>query len=204
MDFGISSLITLAILVFSVIVHEVSHGVVAGWFGDDTAEKAGRITLNPIPHIDLMGSIVVPLLLLAAHSPVIFGAAKPVPVDFRNMQRERLGMAAVSFAGPLSNFVLAILFGLILKYAGTQYLSATLLVQAIGLNLALGTLNLIPIPPLDGSKVVLSILPQSWWGLIGSYESYGFILVFLFILMGWLNAVFIPVINLFFSLMGLA
>ena len=198
-----SSLITLAILVFSVIVHEVSHGVVAGWFGDDTAHRAGRITLNPLPHIDLMGSIIVPLILLAANSPVIFGAAKPVPVDFRNMRRERLGMAAVSFAGPFSNFLLAVLFGLILKYAGGQYFSEALLLKAIILNLALGTLNLIPIPPLDGSKIVLSILPQSWWAAIGSYERYGFILVFLFILMGWLNSVFIPVIDFFFRIMGL-
>lgn len=203
MDFGASSLITLGILVFSVIIHEVSHGVVAGWFGDDTAEREGRITLNPIPHIDPIGSIIVPLLLLISSSPVIFGAAKPVPVDFRNMKRERLGMAAVSFAGPLSNFVLAVVFGLILKYVGTAYLSEELLLKAIVLNLALGTLNLIPIPPLDGSKIILSILPQSWWGIIGSYEQYGFVLVFLFILMGWLNSVFIPVINVFFSLMGL-
>lgn len=203
MEILLPSLITLAILVFSVIVHEVTHGVVAGWFGDNTAERAGRITLNPIPHIDPMGSILLPLLLLVANSPVIFGAAKPVPVDFRNMRRERLGMAAVSLAGPLSNFLLAVLFALVLKYAGTQYLSETLLLKAIILNLALGTLNLIPIPPLDGSKAVLSILPQSWWGIIGSYESYGFILVFLFILMGWLNTVFMTVINLFFSALGL-
>ncbi len=203
MDFGVSSLITLGILVFSVIIHEVSHGVVAGWFGDDTAEREGRITLNPIPHIDPIGSIIVPLLLLISNSPVIFGAAKPVPVDFRNMRRERLGMAAVSFAGPFSNFVLAVVFGLILKYVGTAYLSEELLLKAIVLNLALGTLNLIPIPPLDGSKIVLSILPQGWWGVIGSYEQYGFVLVFLFILMGWLNSVFVPVINGFFNLLGL-
>lgn len=203
MDFGISSLITLAILVFSVIIHEVSHGVVAGWFGDDTAEKAGRLTLNPIPHIDLMGSIIVPFLLLVSGSPVIFGAAKPVPVDFRNMRRERLGMAAVSFAGPFSNLALAVIFGLILKYVGTQFLSETLLLKAIVLNLALFTLNLIPIPPLDGSKIVLSILPKSWWMVIGSYEQYGFVLVFLFILMGWLNTLFVPVINIFFRALGL-
>jgi Zn-dependent protease len=199
----IPSLITLAILVFSAIIHEVSHGVAAGWFGDDTAERAGRITLNPIPHIDLMGSIIVPLLLLVSGSPVIFGAAKPVPVDFRNMKHERWGMAAVSFAGPFSNLLLAILFGLILKYVGTQYLSETLLVKAVILNLALFTLNLIPIPPLDGSKVVLSILPKSWWYIVGAYEQYGFVLVFLFILMGWLDSVFIPVVNAFLRLMGL-
>lgn len=204
MDNIFSSLITLAILVFSAIVHEVCHGVVAGWFGDDTAERAGRITLNPIPHIDLMGSIIVPLLLLTAHSPVIFGAAKPVPVDFRNMRRERLGMAAVSFAGPFSNLVLAVIFGLVLKYAGTQYLSQDLLITAVILNLALFTLNLIPIPPLDGSKIVLSILPKSWWYVIGRYEQFGFVLVFIFILMGWLNFIFLPIATMFFNLLGLA
>src|ERR1035438_6231262 len=106
-------IITIVILLFSAIVHEVCHGLMAEKLGDDTAREQGRITLNPIPHIDPYGSILLPLLLLAVHSPIIFGAAKPVPVNFGNLKPRRLGMALVSLAGPLSNFVLAILFTLI-------------------------------------------------------------------------------------------
>src|SRR5271156_5531443 len=99
-------LIIFVILIFSAIVHEVSHGLMAERLGDDTAREQGRITLNPIPHIDPFGSILVPLLLLIGHSPVIFGAAKPVPVNFDNLRPKKLGMALVSLAGPLSNFAL--------------------------------------------------------------------------------------------------
>src|SRR6185369_5675445 len=102
-----SLLITFVILIFSAIVHEVSHGLVAEKLGDSTARDEGRITLNPIPHIDPFGSILLPLLLLLAHSPVIFGAAKPVPVNFNNLRNPKRDMALVSFAGPLSNFLLA-------------------------------------------------------------------------------------------------
>ena len=101
-------IITLVILLFSAIVHEVSHGIVAEKLGDDTARDAGRITLNPIPHIDPFGSIMLPALLLLAGSPIIFGAAKPVPVNFNNLRNPRIGMALVSLAGPLSNILLAI------------------------------------------------------------------------------------------------
>src|SRR3990167_9302980 len=103
-------MITLVILIFSAIVHEVMHGVVAEKLGDNTAREQGRITLNPIPHIDPFGSILLPLLLLAAHSPIIFGAARPVPVNFNNLRNPKSGMALVSLAGPLSNFLLAIVF----------------------------------------------------------------------------------------------
>ena len=109
-------LILLIILIFSAIIHEVSHGLVAEKFGDDTARDAGRITLNPIPHIDPYGSILLPALLLFLHSPIVFGAAKPVPVNFNNLRPRKLGMAAVSLAGPLSNFLIAVVCALVLKF----------------------------------------------------------------------------------------
>src|SRR6185503_16943118 len=109
-------LIVLVILIFSAIVHEVSHGLMAEKFGDDTAREAGRITLNPIPHIDPYGSILLPALLLFLHSPIIFGAAKPVPVNFNNLRPRKVGMAAVALAGPLSNFLLAIICAFIIKF----------------------------------------------------------------------------------------
>ena len=152
-------LITLVILLFSAIVHEVSHGLMAEKLGDSTARDDGRITLNPIPHIDPFGSIMLPALLLLAHSPIVFGAAKPVPVNFNNLKNPKTGMALVSFAGPLSNFLLALLFVLPIKLHLVNAISGPILVQAILINLVLGVFNLIPIPPLDGSKILASLLP---------------------------------------------
>ncbi len=155
-----SVLITFVILIFSAIVHEVSHGLMAERLGDNTARDEGRITLNPIPHIDLFYSILLPLALLLAGSPIVFGAAKPVPVDFQNLRPRKLGMALVSLAGPLSNFILAVLFGVIIKIGLANSLAMPILLDAILINLILGTFNLIPIPPLDGSKIVASLLPE--------------------------------------------
>ena len=134
--------IILIILIFSAIVHEVSHGLMAEKLGDDTAREEGRITLNPIPHIDPIGSVLLPLLLLAVHSPILFGAAKPVPVNFSNLRKPKRDMALVSLAGPLSNFALAILFVIPIKLGLTNYISQPILVQAILVNLVLGTFPL--------------------------------------------------------------
>src|SRR5580700_9539944 len=147
-------IIIFVVLLFSAIVHEVSHGLAAEHFGDSTARDAGRITLNPIPHIDPFGSILLPLLLLAVGSPIIIGAAKPVPVNFNNLRNPKRDMALVSLAGPVSNFLLAILFALIIKVGLSNSISEPILVTGIVLNLVLGVFNLIPIPPLDGSKIV--------------------------------------------------
>ena len=192
-----SILIIFIILIFSAIVHEVSHGLVAEKLGDSTARDEGRITLNPIPHIDPFGSILLPLVLLWAGSPIIFGAAKPVPVNFNNLRRPRSGMALVSLAGPLSNFLLAVLFAIFIKLGLSNRIADPILLQAILINIVLGTFNLIPIPPLDGSKIVAALAPKEWMYKILSYERYGFILVILFLMLGWLNAILFPVILLF-------
>jgi Zn-dependent protease len=202
-----SILITFVILIFSAIVHEVSHGLMAKRFGDSTAEDMGRITLNPIPHIDPFGSILLPLALLFAGSPVIFGAAKPVPVDFDSLRPRRLGMIMVSLAGPLSNFILAVIFGLILKYGDVvhalNYISVPILFQAALINLVLGTFNLIPIPPLDGSKILVALAPDSWMYPILRLEQYGFLLVLIFLYTGLLNTILFPVIRLFGKIFGI-
>jgi Zn-dependent protease len=196
-------IITFVILIFSAIVHEVSHGLMAEKLGDDTARQEGRITLNPIPHIDPFGSILLPLLLLMAHSPVIFGAAKPVPVNFSNLKKPKSGMVLVSLAGPLSNFLLAILFVIPIKLHLVNSISGPILVQAIIINLILGTFNLLPIPPLDGSKIIAALAPRKWMYKILSYERYGFILVLIFLMLGWLNAILLPVIYFFGRVFGL-
>lgn len=192
-------LIILIILIFSAIVHEVSHGLMAEKLGDSTARDEGRITLNPIPHIDPFASILLPGLLLFLHSPVIFGAAKPVPVNFDALRPRKLGMAMVSLAGPLSNFVIAILLLIPYKFG----IQNEIILQAIVLNIVLGTFNLLPIPPLDGSKVIASFLPDELMYRILSLERFGFILVLVFLYLGWLSAVLLPVIYFFFKIFGI-
>lgn len=196
-------LILLVILVFSAIVHEVSHGIAAEKFGDDTARDMGRITLNPIPHIDPYGSILLPALLLFLNSPIVFGAAKPVPVNFNNLRPRKLGMAVVSLAGPLSNFALAILGAIIIKLGLSNSIADPILSQVILINIVLGTFNLIPIPPLDGSKIIAAFLPDELMYTILSWERFGFLLVIIFLLLGWLEKILLPVIYFFSSLFGL-
>jgi len=196
-------LIIFVILIFSAIVHEVSHGLMAEKLGDDTARDAGRITLNPIPHIDPFGSILLPLILLLAGSPIILGAAKPVPVNFNNLKPRKLGMALVSLAGPAANFLLAILCTIPIKLGFANPIAYPILVEAIILNLVLGTFNLIPIPPLDGSKVLASLLPDEAMNWILSWERWGFILVLIFLYLGWLQIVLLPVIMWFGKIFGI-
>ncbi len=196
-------LITFIILIFSAIVHEVAHGLMAEKLGDDTAREAGRITLNPIPHIDPFGSILLPFILLSVGSPIIFGAAKPVPVNFNNLREPKKGMALVSLAGPLSNFALAILLVLPIKLGLANEISYPILMQGILINLVLGTFNLVPIPPLDGSKILASLAPNAWMEKILSLERYGFLLVLLFLYLGWLNYLLVPVILWFGTIFGL-
>jgi Zn-dependent protease len=197
-------LITLAILLFSAIVHEVMHGVVAEYLGDSTARDEGRITMNPIPHIDPFGSILLPGLLLWIGSPIIFGAAKPVPVNFDALRPRKLGMALVSLAGPLSNYTLAVLFILPVAFGLVSGVMEGIWLQAALLNVVLGTFNLLPIPPLDGSKIIASFLPDRLMYWILSLEQYGFILVIIFLYLGLLNKIMLPAILIFTNLFGVS
>lgn len=201
-------LITLIILIFSAIVHEVSHGLMAEKLGDSTAREEGRITLNPIPHIDPFGSILLPVITLWASGGAFgLGSAKPVPVDFNSLRPRKLGMALVSLAGPLSNFVLAVVFLLIIKFGAPlgviNEVSAPILGSAALINVVLGTFNLLPIPPLDGSKIVASFLPDKLMYWILSMEQYGFFLVIIFLMLGVLDKILLPVVSLFFGFFGI-
>jgi Zn-dependent protease len=180
------------------------HGVVAEKLGDSTARDEGRITLNPIPHIDPFGSIILPLLLLAVGSPIILGAAKPVPVNFHNLRNPKQGMALVSLAGPFANFALALILAIPIKLGLTNALSGPILLQAVLINIVLGTFNLIPIPPLDGSKVLAAFAPDRWMYKILEWERFGFLLILLFLYAGLLDVILLPVVRLFSSLLGLS
>jgi Zn-dependent protease len=196
---GIESIIiTLLILLFSVVLHELSHGVVADRLGDSTARYAGRLTLNPLPHLDLFGSILLPLFLFVAGSPVIFGSAKPVPVNFFNLRNPKRDMALVSLAGPGANFILAIAFALPIRLgliaAGTA--GYEIFLQVTTLNLVLGIFNLLPIPPLDGSKIFAAFLSDEMMLKILAWERFGFILIILFLYLGIIQGILVPLLNL--------
>lgn len=167
------ALISVGILIFSAILHEIAHGFVAEKFGDPTARLAGRLTLNPKNHIDPMMSILLPLVLIISGSPVIIGAAKPVPVDPYNLRDGRKDLALVSLAGPLTNLLIAIAASLIVKIIPWDIFS-----MIVRLNLLLAIFNLIPIPPLDGSKIFALLLSEKQANLYLSLGSIGFFIIF--------------------------
>ncbi len=177
-------ILVLIIVVGSVILHELSHGLVAYWLGDHTAKDAGRLTFNPIKHIDPFMSILVPVVLYLLRAPV-FGGAKPVPVDYRNLKWREWGMALVAAAGPFTNFFIAFIAFLIGHFSGLLYLNnsmAQFIFQGIiQINLGFMIFNLIPIPPLDGSRILYAISPDGFRSILISMERYGFIIVYLMI-----------------------
>lgn len=164
MDSGtIAIIFQIAILLFSVIVHEISHGYVAEWLGDPTARLAGRLTLNPIPHLSFFGMVLMPLITYFAwHMPV--GAAKPVPYNPYNLKDPRRGGALIALAGPVSNLILAAVFGSIMRIGAATGMIAPFMLMLFGqivlVNVVLAVFNLVPLPPIDGSKVVNLFLPR--------------------------------------------
>jgi Zn-dependent protease len=195
----------IVILFFSVILHEVAHGKAAEWCGDGTAGEMGRLTFNPLPHIDPMGTVVLPVLLAVTHSPVILGWAKPVPINpmrFRHPQRD---IAIVGAAGPLSNLALAVTAGLVFKILspglGIDHPITRFLYFAAVINVVLLVFNLIPLPPLDGSRVLLGLLPSHWAVRYVQLERYGFVLIFILLFMGLNRWVIWPIVKLILRLL---
>lgn len=154
----------IIILIMSVVIHEMAHGFAADWLGDPTARLQGRLSPNPIVHLDPFMSVILPGLLVMSGSPFLFGAAKPVPYNPYNFTNQKWGEAIVAVAGPASNLILAVIFAGLVRFADALALSDTfvvLAVQVIILNIFLAFFNLVPIPPLDGSKIIPRFLPYS-------------------------------------------
>ena len=192
------------VLIFSAVLHEVAHGYEAERLGDPTARNAGRLTLNPIVHLDLMSSILMPILLyIATNGAFFFAAAKPVPYDPRNLKDPRSGSAKIALAGPGTNFLLAAAFGVAVRVLGLFPAVAPGFLSLLGVivlvNIMLGVFNLIPIPPLDGSRVLLAALPQTptTFRIMYGLERWGLFLVLIFVLFGF--QFLVPIVNALFG-----
>ncbi len=201
----------LVVLIFSIMIHEVSHGAVAFYLGDDTAKRLGRLTLNPISHLDPVGSVILPLLLaiprLFGLPTIIVGWAKPVPYDPRNLKNPKIGAGLIALAGPTSNLLLAVVFAIFLKLVVVFKLSLGLAFAfqiIIFINLLLAIFNLVPIPPLDGSKILFALLPDRYYRFQIFVERNALVLILLFLFFG-LNYLgnLVALVNLFvFKLLG--
>lgn len=212
---AIQFIIFIVIFLFSVIIHEVSHGAMANHLGDPTAKMAGRLTFNPLPHLDPVGSIMIPGFLLLINwisggSGIIFGWAKPVPINPHNFNDQKYGELKVAAAGPGANFALALFFGTIVRFTPqiSNSLSAawqplitgflTVALPVVLVNLMLGVFNLIPIPPLDGSHILFTLLPDSLNRVKLMLRRYGMFILLFFIF--FLFPLIIPIISFLFSL----
>jgi len=175
--------------IFSIILHELMHGVVAYWLGDQTAKLSGRLSLNPLKHIDPVMSIILPVFLALMGMPV-FGGAKPVPINTRNLKGGEWGFALTAIAGPLTNFLLAFIFFLIGYWTGVFYVGSidnfgsAICYAGLYLNIGLCLFNLIPIPPLDGSRVLYALAPEGVKNFMRTLEQYGIIVIYALILIG--------------------
>ena len=181
----------VVVLIMSVVVHEVAHGYTAYLLGDNTARNSGRLTLNPLKHLDPFGSVVLPLLLVLMNAGFVIGWAKPVPYNPENLRNEKKGTFLVSIAGVLANLMLALVFGLLIRFA-PMFLDVSLLTQfykitsiIVLLNLVLVLFNLIPIPPLDGSKILFSFLPVKYRHIENFLEKWGMFVLLFFIIFLW-------------------
>ena len=189
----------IIVLLFSAIAHEYMHGWAAFRLGDSTAKNAGRLTLNPLAHLEWFGSFFLPLVMVVTNMPFVFGWAKPVPYNPNNLKDQKYGDAKVAVAGPLTNLVIALFFGLFLRFFPVFNLNFSgLLAVVIYINLILAVFNLVPIPPLDGSKILATFLPVAWRNRYLEMERAGFIFIILFVMLA--GGLIIPIVDFLFKI----
>jgi len=190
------------VLIFSIVIHEVTHGYVADRLGDPTARLAGRLTLNPIKHIDLVGSILPPVIMILLPGNFIFGWAKPVPYNPYHLKNPERDAAIIAVSGPLSNLFIAAIFGALAKItiatgAVAFFGVVPLFAMIVWVNVILAVFNLVPIPPLDGSKILFALLPRSANNIKMFFQQYGIIIFFFFIFFGF--GLITPIMNLLYN-----
>lgn len=180
---------SLLVLLFSVIVHELAHGYVAYSLGDLTAKYEGRLTFNPLKHLDPFGSVILPLLLILSKSPILIGWAKPVPVNPYNFKDQKWGGLKVAIAGPITNFLIAIIFGLFIRFSNLPLdLPFAKFLGIISFyNFLWAIFNLVPIPPLDGSWILFNFLPQEFFKFKMFFQQYGYFILIFFLFFGGMN-----------------
>ena len=199
----ISFAVSFALLLIAMTVHEFAHGLVAYKLGDSTARLSGRLTLNPLAHIDLFWTVLLPLVLfLSTAGHFVFGAAKPVPINYWSLKEPKKDMIWIGLAGPLANFILAFIIAGILKFIPAQGICAYLFFNLLTINVVLAIFNLIPIPPLDGSKILMGLLPTHLSQQYAGFERYGFIILFVFIWLGIFNLLLWPLVGAVIRMMG--
>lgn len=197
-------------VLFAITVHEAAHGYVARWFGDDTAYVAGRVTLNPLKHIDPMGTIIMPLLLyFATHGAFLFGYAKPVPVNFGHLRKPKQHSVWVALAGPASNFIQALLWGILFVILGdgfgvTEPFWIDMCKAGVLVNLVMWAFNLFPLPPLDGGRVVVGLLPRRLAWSFSRIEPWGFFIVMALVIAGVVSRLWLsPLMDIGYSIVNL-
>lgn len=203
-------LIIIIALILSIVLHEVSHGYMANWLGDPTARLQGRLSANPLVHIDPLGSVIIPALLFFGNAGILFGWAKPVPYNPYNLNDQKYGEAKVAAAGPAMNIFLALVFALLIRVApllGLPFSFIEIASYIVYMNLLLAFFNLIPIPPLDGSKVIAALLPYNialryqeatrWIERYGLFVTFAFIFIFVSVLWGPFSLLINTVFELF-------
>lgn len=199
----ISFIISFALLLIAMTVHEFAHGLVAYKRGDPTARLSGRLTLNPLAHIDPFWTLLLPLILfLSTSGRFVFGAAKPVPINYWALKNPKKDIIWIGLSGPLANLILALLIAGILKFIPLSGILAYLLFHLLTINVILAIFNLIPIPPLDGSRVLMGLLPPDLSEQYANLERYGFIILFALIWLGIFDRILWPLVGLVIRMMG--